>query len=184
MLELPLAAATLVAAQSHDDHLVVAVSGDRRLAVDAAELATAPLDKLAERFSGRDAWGAYVLGPVALLLREGQAAPRPEVLRLVGSPREGKGRRRTTAAAGAAGRRGASVGAPRHAADGSARPIMHGGAGRLLRPVPPRGPRRAALRRFAVWGIDWRPTHVRRRLPRRVRLAASWARRCSTMLPT
>ena len=91
VLELPLEAATLAAAQRCDDDLVVAVSDGRRIAVDAAELATAPLGRLAERFSGRDAWGAYVLGPVALLLREG-----PEVgggLRLLVSSvvPEGKG---------------------------------------------------------------------------------------------
>lgn len=91
VLELPLAAATLAAAQSDDDHLVVAVSGDRRLAVDAAELATAPLDKLAERFSDRDVWGAYVLGPIALLLREGSVDVRGMRLFVSSVVPEGKG---------------------------------------------------------------------------------------------
>src|SRR5947207_12677354 len=59
VLELPLRAATLVGAQRADDDLVVAVSDGRRIAVDAAELATAPLGNVADRFSGRDAWGAY-----------------------------------------------------------------------------------------------------------------------------
>ena len=49
---------------------MVAVSGGRRIAVDADALAHASLDELAAIFTGRDAWGAYVLGPVALLVRE------------------------------------------------------------------------------------------------------------------
>ncbi len=91
VLELPLEAATLVAAQRRDDDLVAAVSDGRRLAVDARELATAPLDELAKRFSGRDAWGAYVLGPVALLLREGPTAQRGLRLLVSSTVPEGKG---------------------------------------------------------------------------------------------
>ena len=91
VLELPLKAATLVAAQRGDDGLVVAVSDGRRIAVAADELATAPLGTLAERFSGRDAWGAYVLGPIALLLREGPATPQGLRLLISSAVPEGKG---------------------------------------------------------------------------------------------
>jgi galactokinase len=70
VLEMPLGAATLVAAQRADDGRVVAVSRDRRIAVDADDLTSASLDELAATFTGRDAWGAYALGPVALLVRE------------------------------------------------------------------------------------------------------------------
>ena len=70
MLELPLRAAALAAAQPTEDGRVVAVSGGRRIAADADALAHASLDELAATFTGRDAWGAYVLGPVALLVRE------------------------------------------------------------------------------------------------------------------
>ena len=91
VLELPIRAATLVAAQRGDDGLVVAVSDGRRIAVDAAELATAPFGRLADRFSGLDAWGAYVLGPVALLLREGQPLPRGLRLFVSSVVPEGKG---------------------------------------------------------------------------------------------
>ena len=78
-------------AQCSDDDLVVAVSDGRRIAVDAAELATAPPNELAERFSGRDAWGAYVLGPVALLLRGEPAVPRGLRLLVSSVVPEGKG---------------------------------------------------------------------------------------------
>jgi galactokinase len=70
VLELPLRVAALAAAQPVEDGRVVAVSGGRRIAVDADALAHASLDELAAAFTGRDAWGAYVLGPVALLVRE------------------------------------------------------------------------------------------------------------------
>ena len=70
VLELPLRVAALAAAQPTDDGRVVAVSGGRRIAADADALAHASLDELAATFTGRDAWGAYVLGPVALLVRE------------------------------------------------------------------------------------------------------------------
>src|SRR2546423_15146074 len=57
VLELPLRAATLVGAQRADDDLVVAVSDGRRIAVDAADPATAPLGNVADRFRRREAWG-------------------------------------------------------------------------------------------------------------------------------
>ncbi len=91
VLELPLRAATVVAVQRSDDGLVVAVSDGRRIAVDSVELATAPLGTLAERFSGRDAWGAYVLGPIALLLREGTAPARGLRVLVTSAVPEGKG---------------------------------------------------------------------------------------------
>lgn len=70
VLELPLRVAALAAAQPTEDGRVVAVSGGRRIAADAETLARASLDELAAMFTGRDAWGAYVLGPVALLVRD------------------------------------------------------------------------------------------------------------------
>jgi galactokinase len=91
VLELPLGVAALAAVQRADDGRVVAVSGRRRIAVDVAELTFASLDELASRFSGRDAWGAYVLGPIALLLRE-QAVTSAGLRVLVSSEvPEGKG---------------------------------------------------------------------------------------------
>ena len=196
MLELPLAAATLVAAQSHDDHLVVAVSGGRRLAVDAAELATAPLDKLAERFSGRDAWGAYVLGPVALLLREGSADPRGLRLFVSSAVPEGKGvgssaavevavlcAAATCLGIDATARRLALLGqraeqvfaaAPCGPMDQLA--VMHGEAGRLLPILCRPAEVLDALRLpppLAVWGIDSGLRHaVSGDAYRRVRCAA------------
>jgi galactokinase len=70
VLELPLRAAALVAVQPSADGCVVAVSGGRRIAVAADVVAHASLDELAATFTGRDAWAAYVLGPIALLVRE------------------------------------------------------------------------------------------------------------------
>jgi galactokinase len=70
VLELPIAPATLAAVQLADDGQVIAVSGRRRIAVATGLLLEAPLEELARRFAGRDAWAAYVLGPVALLVRE------------------------------------------------------------------------------------------------------------------
>ena len=70
VLELPLRVAALAAAQPTEDGRVVAVSSGRRIAADVDALAHASLDELAATFTGRDAWGAYVLGPVALLVRE------------------------------------------------------------------------------------------------------------------
>jgi galactokinase len=91
VLGLPIRAATLAAAQAADDGRVVAVSGARRIAVQAEELVEAPLDELARRLSGRDAWAAYVLGPVALLARE-ERTTLPGLRLLVSSTvPEGKG---------------------------------------------------------------------------------------------
>jgi len=70
VIELPLRVAALAAAQLTEDGRVVAVSGGRRIALDAETLVRASLDDLAAMFTGRDAWGAYVLGPVALLVRD------------------------------------------------------------------------------------------------------------------
>lgn len=91
VLELPLRAATVAAVQRSEDGLVVAVSGGRRIAVDAAELAGAPVGTLAERFRGRDAWAAYVLGPIALLLREGTATAQGMRVLVTSAVPEGKG---------------------------------------------------------------------------------------------
>jgi galactokinase len=76
VLELPLAAAALAAAQLGDDGSVVAVSGRRRITLGVDELVdSAPAD-LASRFAGPAAWAAYVLGPIALFLREERAPVR------------------------------------------------------------------------------------------------------------
>lgn len=91
VLELPLRAAALVAAQRVEDGRVVAVSGGRRIAADLAELADASLDELAARFTGRDAWGAYVLGPVALLVREEPAVAAGLRILVASEIPEGKG---------------------------------------------------------------------------------------------
>jgi len=91
VLELPLRAAALAAVQSSADGLVVAVSGDRRIVVDVADLVGASLDGLARGFTGRDAWAAYVLGPVALLAREERVAPTGLCLLLSSEIPEGKG---------------------------------------------------------------------------------------------
>ncbi len=91
VLELPLRVAALAAAQPTADGGVVAVSGGRRIAADADVLAHASLDEIAAMFTGRDAWGAYVLGPVALLVRE-QGLPLAGLRVLVSSSiPEGKG---------------------------------------------------------------------------------------------
>ena len=70
VLELPLAAAALAAAQLEDDGSVIAVSGDRRTALDLDDLLETPLDELPSRFVGSAAWAAYVLGSIALFARE------------------------------------------------------------------------------------------------------------------
>ena len=69
VLELPLRAAAFVAAQTTEDGRVVAVSGGRRVSVAAEAVAHASLDELAGSFTGRDAWAAYALGPLALVVR-------------------------------------------------------------------------------------------------------------------
>jgi L-arabinokinase len=91
VLGLPLAAAALAAAQLRADGRVVAVSGDRRIAVPADELLGAPLEDLSRRFVADDAWAAYVLGPVALLAREEQADVRGLRLLVSSGVPEGKG---------------------------------------------------------------------------------------------
>ena len=91
VLELPLGVATLAAAQQTADGRVIAVSGGRRLVVDVAELVGATLDELGARFSGRDAWAAYVLGPVALLLRDHPTAASGLRLLVTSEVPEGKG---------------------------------------------------------------------------------------------
>jgi L-arabinokinase len=91
VLGLPIRNAALAAAQASDDGRVVAVSGTRRLEIDAADLVGSPLPDLARRFSARDAWAGYLLGPVALLARE-EGLPLPGLrLLLSSSVPEGKG---------------------------------------------------------------------------------------------
>ena len=91
VLALPTADAAFVAVQAMSDGRAAAVSGARRIAIAADELLDLPLEDLARRFSGRDAWAAYVLGPVAALTRE--LAVRPAGIRVVVSSTvpEGKG---------------------------------------------------------------------------------------------
>ena len=91
MLGLPIRAAALAAAQVASDGQVIAVSGTRRLAIAAADLLESPLSDLSRRFSGRDAWAAYVLGPVALLVREERLPLAGLRLVLSSSVPEGKG---------------------------------------------------------------------------------------------
>jgi galactokinase len=75
VLELPLGAAALAAAQPSDDGAIVAVSGDLRMTLDVATLVDEPLAELSARFAGPTAWGAYMLGAIALLLRQERASP-------------------------------------------------------------------------------------------------------------
>jgi galactokinase len=91
VLGLPILDAALAAAQPASDGRVIVVSGSRRIALPAAELLTTPLAELSRRFSGEEAWAAYVLGPVALLAREERR--RIDGLRLLvsSSVPEGKG---------------------------------------------------------------------------------------------
>jgi galactokinase len=91
VLGLPIRAAALAAAQAASDGQVIAVSGTRRLAIAAADLVESPLADLSRRFSGRDAWAAYVLGPVALLGREERLPVAGLRLLLSSSVPEGKG---------------------------------------------------------------------------------------------
>jgi len=91
VLALPLAATALAAAQLRGDGSAVAVSGARRVELPVDDLLQAPLAELARRFAGDDAWASYVLGPVALLAREENAA-LPGLRLLVSSDvPEGKG---------------------------------------------------------------------------------------------
>jgi L-arabinokinase len=91
VLELPIASAALVGAQVAHDGRVIAVSEERRIALTSADLLEAPLDDLARRFTGRDAWAAYVLGPIALLAREQRLALTGLRLLVSSSVPEGKG---------------------------------------------------------------------------------------------
>jgi galactokinase len=70
VLELPLAAGALAAAQLQQDGSAVALSGGRRISLSLAELLDVPLAELAARFDNSSGWAAYVLGPVSLFLRE------------------------------------------------------------------------------------------------------------------
>jgi galactokinase len=91
VLGLPIRAAALAAAQTSSDGQVIAVSGARRLAVAVEDLAGSSPADLARRFSGRDAWAAYVLGPVVLLWREEGLQVGGLRLLLHSSVPEGKG---------------------------------------------------------------------------------------------
>jgi galactokinase len=91
VLELPIASAALTAAQLADDGQVIAVSGRRRIAVSADVLLEAPIEELAGRFAGRDGWAAYVLGPLALLVREEHLALTGLRLLIESSVPENKG---------------------------------------------------------------------------------------------
>jgi len=91
VLTLPLAAAAFAAAQLYPDGRVVALSGDRGVTLDVDELLDAPFETLARRFAGRDAWAAYVVGPIALLVREEQAALPGLRLLISSDVPEGKG---------------------------------------------------------------------------------------------
>jgi len=91
VLGLPTRAAALAAAQAAHDGRVIAVSGTRRFAIEAADLFEPPLADLSRRLSGPDAWAAYVLGPVALLWRERRLPPSGLRLLLSSSVPEGKG---------------------------------------------------------------------------------------------
>jgi galactokinase len=90
VLGLPTAAAALVAAQVVRDGQATAVSGRRRTALNVDELIDLPLERLARRLSGADGWAAYVLGPVALLVRE--LGIRPPGLRILVSSSVPEGR--------------------------------------------------------------------------------------------
>ena len=91
VLGLPIRSAALAAAQRAHDGRVIAVSGTRRYAIEAADLVEAPLADLRRRFSGPDAWAAYVLGPVALLWRDERLPPAGMRLVLSSSVPQGKG---------------------------------------------------------------------------------------------
>ena len=91
VLGLPIRAAAFAAAQIVADGRMIAVSGSRRLETTGAELVESPLADLSRRFRGPDAWGAYVLGPVALLGRDGRERLPGLRLLLSSSVPEGKG---------------------------------------------------------------------------------------------
>jgi galactokinase len=91
VLGFPIGQAVLAAAQVVADGQVIAVSGHRRITIPASELVEAPLDELGERFVGTDSWAAYVLGPVAVLVREERLAVTGLRLLVSSSVPEGKG---------------------------------------------------------------------------------------------
>jgi L-arabinokinase len=83
--------AAYVGAQVAADGLATAVSGNRRASLPVEDLWSLPPELLARRFSGGDSWAAYVLGPVALLLREGGIRPTGIRVLVSSSVPEGKG---------------------------------------------------------------------------------------------
>jgi len=91
VLGLPIRDAVFAAAQPAADGQVIVVSGRRRMAVPAGDLLAQPLTELSHRFSGDDAWAAYVLGPVTLLAREERRPVGGLRLLLSSSVPEGKG---------------------------------------------------------------------------------------------
>jgi L-arabinokinase len=91
VLGLPTEAGALVAAQVTTDGRATAVSGRRRASLPLGELTKLPLEALARRLSGADAWAAYVLGPVALLLRESGVQSTGIRVLVASSVPEGKG---------------------------------------------------------------------------------------------
>lgn len=91
VLELPIAAAALVAVQASGRDDVVAVSGERRIAVPAGALTDAPLDELARLLTADGSWAAYVLGPVAVLAREERIGLTGLRVLVVSDVPEGKG---------------------------------------------------------------------------------------------
>jgi L-arabinokinase len=88
---LPIRDAALAAAQAVPDGRVIVASGNRRLAIAAADLVELPLAELSRRFAGGGAWAAYLLGPVALLARAERLPPTGLRLVVSSSVPEGKG---------------------------------------------------------------------------------------------
>jgi L-arabinokinase len=91
VLGLSTEAAALVAVQVTADGRATAVSGRRRVSLPLDELTGLPLEALSRRLSGAEGWAAYVLGPVALLLRETGSRPGGIRLLVSSSVPEGKG---------------------------------------------------------------------------------------------
>jgi L-arabinokinase len=91
VLGLSTEAAALVGAQITADGRATAVSGRRRASLPLDELVELPLEALARCLSGAEGWAAYVLGPVALLLRDTGARPAGLRVLVSSSVPEGKG---------------------------------------------------------------------------------------------
>ena len=91
VLGLSTEAAALVAAQVTTDGHATAVSEHRRATLPVDELADLPIDILARRLSGPDGWAAYILGAIALLLRELGARPAGIRVLVSSTVPEGKG---------------------------------------------------------------------------------------------